>query len=331
MHCVLYRALYHQMPNHTNIKGFYQMQKKSPRNKTINTTLQDGQIFFERTKRINTPQKDLSKILDSTICGDIFSIAPLLPKSSIDLLIADPPYNLTKSFNGKIFSKKKDSEYEAYTRKWLETIKPLLKSNASIYVCCDWRSSLIIGRVLDEMFCLQNRITWQREKGRGAKSNYKNGLEDIWFATCSKEYVFNLESIKMRKKVIAPYRENGKPKDWVQSENGNYRDTCPSNFWGDITIPFWAMSENTAHPTQKPEKLIAKLILASSNEGQTILDPFAGSGTTSVVAKKLKRHFIGVEIEERYCAWCEERLENALQNPTIQGYEDGVFWERNAL
>ena len=131
------------------------MPKKSSRNKTINTTLQDGQVFLSRTKRIISPQKDLSQILDSTICGDIFSVAPLLPKHSVDLLIADPPYNLTKSFNGKIFSKKKDSEYETYTRKWLEAIKPLLKENASIYVCCDWRTSLIIGRIIDEMFILK--------------------------------------------------------------------------------------------------------------------------------------------------------------------------------
>lgn len=307
------------------------MPQKSSRNKTINTTLEEGQIFFARVKRITSPINDINQILDSTICGDIFSIAPFLPKNSVDLLIADPPYNLTKSFNGKIFSKKKDSEYEIYTRRWLEAIKPLLKENASLYVCCDWRTSLIIGRVLDEMFCLKNRITWQREKGRGAKSNWKNGLEDIWFATCADDYIFNLDSVKERKKVIAPYRESGKPKDWIESKEGNYRDTCPSNFWGDITIPFWSMSENTAHPTQKPEKLIAKLLLASSNEGQIVLDPFAGSGTTSVVAKKLGRHFIGVEIEERYCAWCEERLERATSNPKIQGYEDGVFWERNSL
>lgn len=306
------------------------MTKKSPKNKTINTTLEEGQAFFARTKRVSTPQKDINQILDSTICGDIFTIAPFLPRKSVDLLIADPPYNLTKSFNGKIFSKKKHSEYESYTRQWLEVIKPLLKDTASVYVCCDWRSSLIIGNVLDEIFTLRNRITWQREKGRGAATNWKNGLEDIWFATCGEGYTFNLESVKIRKKVLAPYKENGKPKDWVQSESGNYRDTCPSNFWGDITIPFWSMSENTAHPTQKPEKLLAKIVLASSNEGDIVLDPFAGSGSTSVVAKKLKRHFVGVEIEERYCAWIEQRLENAKSNPKIQGYEDGVFWERNS-
>ena len=83
--------------------------------------------------------------------------------------------------------------------------------------------------------------------------------------------------------MIAPYRENGKPKDWNESEKGNFRDTHPSNIWSDITVPFWSMPENTDHPTQKPEKLLAKIILASTNPGDLILDPFAGSGTTAVV------------------------------------------------
>ena len=89
------------------------------------------------------------------------------------------------------------------------------------------------------------------------------------------------------------------------------------------------MPENTAHPTQKPEKLIAKLILASSDPGSTVLDPFLGSGTTSVTAKKLGRHYIGIEENEQYCVWTEKRLEMADNDTSIQGYTDGVFWERN--
>ena len=156
-------------------------------------------------------------------------------------------------------------------------------------------------------------------------------MEDIWFATSSNDFTFNLDAVKIRKRVIAPYRVNGKPKDWVESENGSYRDTCPSNFWDDITIPFWSMPENTAHPTQKPEKLIAKIILASSSEGNIIFDPFLGSGTTSVVAKKLNRKYLGVEMEAQYCIWAEQRLEQAENNTEIQGYTNGVFYERNSL
>mgnify|MGYP001107958356 CR=1 FL=1 len=91
------------------------------------------------------------------------------------------------------------------------------------------------------------------------------------------------------------------------------------------------MPENTEHPTQKPEKLLAKIILASSHPGGVVLDPFLGSGTASVVAIKLGRNYVGIEIDESYCCMAEKRLYLAETEKTIQGYEDGVFWERNTL
>lgn len=304
---------------------------KAGRNKTIDTPLEEGAVFLDRCITVTESQPDLGAVLDRTILGDMLQVCPLLPPGSVDLVIADPPYNLTKAFNGSTFSRKKAADYETYTRRWLGAVKPLLKETGSIYVCCDWETSLIVGRVLGEFFHVRNRITWQREKGRGAKANWKNGMEDIWFATNSSQYVFHLDAVKIRKKVVAPYRVDGKPKDWTETESGNYRDTCPSNFWDDITIPFWSMAENTAHPTQKPEKLIAKIMLASSSEGHVVFDPFLGSGTTSVVAKKLSRRYIGVEAEAQYCVWAEQRLEMAEDDPSIQGYVNGVFWERNSL
>ena len=287
-------------------------------------------MYLERCLRIAVPVQDVSAIIDRTICGDTFVTLPLLPEKCVDLLIADPPYNLTKHYHGNTFSKKDASEYEIYTRKWVETVYPLLKDNASMYVCCDWESSLIIGGVLSEFFTIRNRITWQREKGRGCSDNWKNGMEDIWYVTKGKDYTFHVDAVKQRRKVLASYRVDGAPKDWVETEKGKYRDTCPSNFWDDITIPFWSMPENTDHPTQKPEKLYAKIILASSNPGDIILDPFAGSGTAGVTAKKLGRHFIDIEMNEQYCVWAEQRLAMAETHPAIQGYEDGVFWERNS-
>lgn len=305
--------------------------EKAGRNKTIDTPLCEGQRYLDRCVSAAEIQQTANEIQDKTILGDMLQVCPLLPQKSVDLIIADPPYNLTKAFHSATFSKKKDSEYEAYTRQWLSAVKPLLKENGSIYVCCDWETSLIVGRVLGEYFQIRNRITWQREKGRGAKANWKNGMEDIWFATNGNDFTFHLDAVKIRKKVIAPYRVDGKPKDWTETESGNYRDTCPSNFWDDITIPFWSMAENTSHPTQKSEKMIAKIMLASSSEGDVVLDPFLGSGTTSVVAKKLGRHYIGVEIDPQYCVWAEQRLEMAETAPEIQGYVNGVFWERNSL
>ena len=120
-------------------------------------------------------------------------------------------------------------------------------------------------------------------------------------------------------------------KDWEEEDDGNFRLTYPSNFWDDISIPFWSMPENTDHPTQKSEKLYAKLILASSKKGDLIFDPFLGSGTASVVAKKLGRRYCGIELNEEYCLFAEKRLLTAERDLEIQGYQDGVFWERNTL
>lgn len=301
---------------------------KAGRNKTIDLSVEEGKSYLDRCISISKPT-DLQSVINKTILGDTFSILPLLPTKFVDLLIADPPYNLDKNFNGKKFKKTSDEMYEEYTESWIRSVLPLLKEDATIYVCCDWQSSPTIGKVLKKYFYIQNRITWQREKGRGALSNWKNGMEDIWFATVSKHYTFNVDKVKVRRKVIAPYKVDGKPKDWEETAEGNFRNTYPSNFWDDISIPYWSMPENTAHPTQKPEKLIAKLILASSNPGSIVLDPFLGSGTTSVTAKKLGRHYIGIEENEQYCVWAEKRLEMADNDASIQGYTDGVFWERN--
>jgi len=131
--------------------------------------------------------------------------------------------------------------------------------------------------------------------------------------------------------VLAPYTENGQPKKWQAEEAGRFRLTHPSNLWTDVTVPFWSMPENTSHPTQKPEKLLAKIILASTSAGDVILDPFAGSGTTAVVARKLQRHHVSIERDKHYCCLAEKRLEQAAREPAIQGYAGGVFWERNTF
>jgi site-specific DNA-methyltransferase (adenine-specific) len=263
---------------------------------------------------------------------DYVNAVALLPHSVVSLLILDPPYNLTKNFNGHVFRAKEAEEYASWFQCMLLAMIPLLTPSASVYVCSDWRTSTLIFPVLDKHFHVRNRITWEREKGRGAKANWKNNTEDIWFCTLGEDYTFNVDAVKLKRKVIAPYRqEDGKPKDWEDSASGKYRLTHPSNLWSDVTIPFWSMPENTDHPTQKPEKLIAKLVLASSLPGDLVFDPFLGSGTTAVVATKLGRRFCGIELNKEYCCWALKRLQAAKSDPTIQGYSDGWFWERNSL
>lgn len=269
---------------------------------------------------------------DSLINGDLLSVIDYIPNQCANLIIIDPPYNLNKTFNTSQFSAMSNEKYEDYLRSWFYKVCRKLKPNGSLYMCGDWKCSSAQQHIIEEELTILNRITWQREKGRGAKSNWKNAMEDIWFAVKdSKNYYFNVDAVKMKRRVIAPYKENGIPKDWEDTIDGKYRITYPSNFWDDISIPFWSMPENTNHPTQKPEKLIAKLILASSKQGDVVFDPFAGSGTTCVVSKKLGRKYIGIEIDKDYCLWAAKRLKLAISDKGIQGYNGGYFWERNTL
>ncbi len=322
--CFVLKFFNYLMPTHQK-NG--EKKIRAPRNRTIDLSAEESGIY--RRKLITGV--DSSDIENKIICGDAFEILEKLPEKSFDLLFADPPYNLTKNFGENSFKQTSLDEYEIWLESWLKLCAKLLKPTASVYICGDWRSASAIQRVGMKYFTLRNRITWEREKGRGAKANWKNASEDIWFFTVSDKFTFNLEAVKTKRKVLAPYTENGAPKDWEKSSDGNFRLTHPSNLWTDLTVPFWSMPENTTHPTQKPEKLLAKIILASTNENDSILDPFAGSGTTCVTAKKLNRNFCGIERDEKYCLLTQKRLDLAEINRMIQGFADGVFWERNAL
>jgi site-specific DNA-methyltransferase (adenine-specific) len=304
---------------------------RAPGNRTLTLSDEEFERYRSSLQRVESPVI-VDRIYDKLFCQDIFSALPFLPDGCVDLLFADPPYNLTKKFNTRRFKKISVDDYTEWLDSWLSQIVRLLKPTASVYICGDWESSAAIHRVGEKYFIPRNRITWEREKGRGAKSNWKKCSEDIWFFSVSDDYYFDVDSVMLKRQVIAPYTDsNGTPKDWIESDDGRFRITHPSNLWTDLTVPYWSMPENTDHPTQKPEKLLAKIILASSKSGDLVFDPFNGSGTTTVVAKKLGRQYLGVESEEIYCCYAQKRLDLADENRTIQGYADGVFWERNTF
>ena len=303
--------------------------KPAPRNKTITLTLREETGYAKKAVKLSSRQS-AQDLQDKIVWQDTMRALNCIPDNFADLMIVDPPYNLTKNFGKSTFKQMDFSEYKNWLDKWLSKVVRILKPNASLYICSDWQSSIVIPLVAGKYFKLRNRISWERDKGRAAADNWKNCLEDIWYYTKSDEYIFNLEAVKMQRTVLAPYRDNkGTPKDWQEENGKKIRFTAPSNIWTDITIPFWSMAENTEHPTQKPEKLIAKLILASSNEGDMVFDPFVGSGTTAVAAKKLGRRYLGIERERKYVALALKRLEMAETAKNIQGYENGVFKSRN--
>ncbi|HRD52559.1 MAG TPA: site-specific DNA-methyltransferase [Flavobacteriales bacterium] len=303
---------------------------RAGRNRTITLSEEERASYGNQLVKPTGPLT-LAQVQDHVVLGDTFAALGLLPDAFVDLLFVDPPYNMDKVFGEERFKEMNDAQYAEWLDAWVSQCVRLLKPDASVYICGDWKSSSAIQRVAEKYFVVRNRITWEREKGRGALSNWKNSSEDIWFCTMGKDYHFDAEAVKLKRKVVAPYTdESGAPKDWERSEQGSFRLTHPSNLWTDLTVPFWSMPENTDHPTQKPEKLVAKAILASSRPGDVVFDPFLGSGTTAVVAKKLGRHFVGIEIDENYACLAQKRLAMAEEDPAIQGYVDGVFWERNS-
>lgn len=253
----------------------------APRNRTLRLGSAD--------RLVPVPPLPAEAALDHVYCGD--AVAGLRACPPVDLIFADPPYD----------------EVPDWHADWIAEAARALRDGGSIYVCCDWTFSGAVQAHLARHFKVRNRITWRREKGRGAKRNWKQNMEDIWFATKGDDYTFNL--VKWRKPVVAPYRANGKPKDWIEENGERYRMTHPSNIWTDLCVPFWSMPENTPHPYQKPEKLVQRVIEASSRPGDLVVDPFLGSGTTAVVSRRLKRRYIGFEREAEYVRLALKRLQ----------------------
>lgn len=251
----------------------------------------------------------------------------LIKEKSVDLFFLDPPYFIRSMSWDSSWDSNED--YYAWCKEWISLCYSQLKEKGSAYICCQWQHSGSLQKILEDSgFFVQNRITWKRDKGRGAKTNFKQMHEDIWFVTKSKnDYTFNIDDVKIKKKVIAPYRdEKGNPKDWwIDEESGEKtRLTFPGNLWDDFVVPFWSCKEVRSyafskkspenvlekHPTQKPKDLVKRCILASSREGDLIVDYFGGSGTTLLAAKELNRNCIIFEKEDSYISAIETRLKN---------------------
>lgn len=281
----------------------------SPLNKTLIVTKKDEKLF----PLLKFNPKQNPDLQNKLFYGNCLIEMKKLPSECVDLVVADPPYTIKRNFGAGTIATNNDS-FTTWCEKWIGECCRLLKPTSSIYICINWEASSIIESILKKYFIVRNRITWKRDKGRGAKKNWKNNLEDIWFATKSADYTFNLNAVKIKRPVLAPYIDKtGKPRDWQEKNGKKFRYTHPSNIWTDLVVPFWSMAENTEHPTQKPEKLIERIILASSNKDDLVFDPFIGSGTTAVVARKLGRNFLGFEIEKKFYVLAKKRLNTVNQ------------------
>ena len=155
------------------------MQKKNRAERNRTLCLSDDEIS-DLEKRLLTLDllKAGGEILDKTLNSGILESIEFIPDEFADLIIIDPPYNLNKDFNGNVFRSMDDSSYEAYVESWFPSVCKKLKSSGSLYMCGDWKCTAVLQRVLERHLSVLNRITWQREKGRGAQSNWKNAMED---------------------------------------------------------------------------------------------------------------------------------------------------------
>ncbi|MGI8653841.1 MAG: DNA-methyltransferase [Pyrinomonadaceae bacterium] len=228
-------------------------------------------------------------------CGDAVAIMRELPNNSIDLIIADPPYNLGKDYgNNKDLKARHD--YEDFTHLWLNEVNRLLKPTGSIYVFMGVRFISDLFRIMeDELKLVFNGwITWHYTQGMGRKQGFSPRHEDILYFTKSDEFTFNLDDVRV-------------PQKYFRKRN-NMNGANPGDVW-QFSHVHYCSAEREKHPTQKPEALMERIIRASSNEGDLVFDPFVGSGTTCRVANLLTRRWIGVDLNPDYIQMSEKRIE----------------------
>lgn len=289
---------------------------KAPRNRGVFLTPDDFKKYIPDTLPDGSEQIAIEQTIDRIFNSDAITGMARLPEASFDLIFADPPYFGREKDFGEGTNKMSLDEYAVWSEQWIKQAMRLLKPQGSMYVCCDWRFAGLLQNILSKYLTIKNRITWLREKGRGGRRNWKEDMEDIWFAVKGEKYTFNLDAVKLRKPIVAPYRDgNKRPKDWNENAGEPYRYTCPPNIWLDAVVPFWSMPEDTSHPAQKPEKLVERIVLASSNPGDKVFDPFMGSGTTAVASKRLGRSFTGFELNGEYVRLALKRLDMLKNGP----------------
>lgn len=239
-----------------------------------------------------------------------------IPPNSIPLIFADPPYNLSgnrldlpNNTTGGAYYKMNEqwdvfteSGYTKFTSEWLESCYGALTDNGGLYVSCTQHN---IGDILLEArrlkFKLNNILTWYKTNAMPniTKRTFTHSTEFVCWFVKGKNWIFNYDRVKQ----FNPHK------------TADNKDKQMRDFFDFIELPIVQGKERlkngdgrAAHPTQKPEKLLELIILASSNEGDVVLDPFFGSGTTGVVAKKLNRNFIGIEKNNDYIALAKKRL-----------------------
>jgi len=228
------------------------------------------------------------------ICGDAAAELRRLAPASVDLVVADPPYNLGKDY-GNNRDGKTWAEYERFTTAWLDQAVRVLRPGGTIYVFMGVRYIARLYQALEDGFGLtfQGWITWHYTQGMGRTRGFSPRHEDILFFSAGPDITFNLDPVRV-------------PQKYYRRRN-NMTGANPGDVW-QFSHVHYCSAEREPHPTQKPEALIERLVRASSNPGDLVVDPFVGSGTTARVARVLGRRTVGIDVNPDYVAMAERRL-----------------------
>jgi len=237
-----------------------------------------------------------NKLSIEVLNGDALLLFKTIEDSSVDLIIADPPYNLGKDY-GNNNDKLEFEEYLSFSRQWLFEAHRVLKPTGTIYIFMGVRFISYIYTILEQDLGmkLNSWICWHYTQGMGRTKGYSPRHDDILMFNKTSNFIFNIDDVRV-------------PQKYYRARN-NMRGANPGDVWAISHVHYCAKNRQ-AHPTQKPEALMEKMVLASSNAGGYVLDPFAGSGTTLRVCQQLNRNSIGFELNPEYCDMINERLKD---------------------
>ena len=261
--------------------------------------------------------------------GDVIEVLRQIPNESIDLIFVDPPYNIGKDFAGRKDKWETDEAYLKWCYEWIDLCISKLKPNGSIYLMTSTQFMPYFDLYVRDKLTILSRIVWTYDSsGAQAKKFYGSMYEPILFCVKDKNnYTFNSKDIMVEAKSgsqrkLIDYRKN--PPQPYNSEK------VPGNVWNFVRVRY-RMDEYENHPTQKPISLLERIIKASSNEGDVVLDPFSGTFTTCYVAKQLNRNFIGIEIQEEYLKIGLRRLGIATEYKGEQLIKQKKSYRKNNL
>lgn len=271
------------------------------------------------------------------ICGDSLEILGKIRDDSVDLIFADPPYSIKKA-DWDSFSSQE--EYIEFSLKWIKEASRILKDTGTLYICGFTEILADLHHPSIRYFNSCKWLIWHYKNKANLGNDWGRSHESLLCLRKSKNFTMNIDPIRIPYNSHTLKYPSHPQAQTSQYGNGKQRDNWIPNPLGAkpkdvIEIPTTCngMGEKTPHPTQKPEELVRKIILASSNENDVVLDPFVGSGTTAVCSKQLNRQWIGIEQNEEYLVWAKNRIENVSQK-TIQEwieYDKSVTNRREAI